>query len=497
MKEKIKLLASDTKIYGFFRFLGRFISFLLVALYSNAIEVTDFAFLTYLFSLIAFLNVIYSFGMESAFFRFFKKNQPEQSRNVFSHSYLSIMLISFTISALAIIFSKQLDMLIPTGGVDNSEMLIKLAFIIPFLDGLMLIPNAYLRMIRKARRFAMIQFSVVVIAVVLNIVLITQFAMGAEGALVAQFIASFIGVMLLMPELSKNFSFKFDKPLFKEMLRFGLPTIPASIAAIILQVADRQIFAFVTGDEMPVGLAVYGAMYRLGIPMMIFVSVFDYAWKPFYLSNYEDKDAKRLYARILTYFTAISAVIFLLGSFYMEFVVRTPIFGYRFIHERYWEGLGIVPIILAAYYFNGMFYNFAAGFLIRKKTKYIPIAVGAGAVLNVGLNIWLIPKISYWGAAWATFAAYLLVAIISYLLSRRIYPIAYEWKRLITLIAVSGAGYFASAILTTGMSLWSSFFTRTAIILFVMLALFVSKFFDKDEIREIKRLLSRFSKKKT
>lgn len=489
MKDKIKSLASDTGIYGVFRFLGKFISFLLIIVYSNAIEITEFAFLTYLFSFIAFLNVIFSFGMETAFFRFFK--EVDDSKKVFSNSYFSILLVSLVISLIAISLSSYLINFLPTSNIPNPSLLFRLAFIIPFIDALMLIPNAYLRMTRKARKFALIQFFVVVVAVVLNIVFIVYMGKGAAGALYAQIIASTIGVVLLSPELIKNLIFKIDKELIKEMLRFGLPTVPAGLAAIILQVADRQIFVYITGNEMPDGLAIYGAIYRLGIPMMIFVSVFDYAWKPFYLNNYKDDNSKSVFARVLTYFTFISAIIFLLGSFYLEYLVRLPIFGVRFINPQYWEGLVIVPIILSAYYFNGLFYNFSAGLLIQKKTKFIPIIVGSGALINIGMNIYLIPKYDYLGAAWATLGAYVWVAIIAYIISSRIYNIHYEWRRLAILLLLTSGFYFGVEYITKEMDLWLSFATRSIAILLYLISIFISGFFNKAELQEMRNLIKR------
>jgi len=214
-----------------------------------------------------------------------------------------------------------------------------------------------------------------------------------------------------LPELVKYMRFKFDRTLLMEMLRFGLPTLPASLSAIVLQIADRPILKAMTNSSE---VAMYTVNYRLGIPMMLLVSIFEYAWKPFYLTHYEDEEHERLFSRVLTYFTLFSGIFFLLVGFFMEFLVRMPFIGGKFINPEYWSGMGIIPIILGGYYFNGMFTNFSAGFHIKKKTEYLPLTIGLAAIVNVVMNIVLIPYYGIYGAAWATFVAYLVSAIAAY-----------------------------------------------------------------------------------
>ena len=426
MKSRIKSLASDTMIYGVFTIVGRFVTFLLTPLYTNYLSVKEVGDITYLFSIIAFLNILYSFGMDSAYFRFYKEGDDENNRKVFSHSYTGIAVLGFWISGLIIIFSKPISFSI----TDNSagSMLIILAVSIPFLDSLMTIPYSLLRMRRNARKFSTIRFVLILISVALNVLFIVIFKFGAKGALAAQVIANIIGVFLFFPEIFRNYIFKFDKLLYKSMLKFGLPTVPAMLSGMVLQVADRPILKALTTSQ-EVGM--YSVNYRLGIPMMLLVAVFEYAWKPFYLSHYKDEDAKVLFARILSYFTVICGVFFLGTSLYMEFIVRMPFVGGRFINPVYWSGMGIIPLILGGYYFNGMFNNFAAGFHIEKKTKYLPYAVGIGAIANIAINFIAIPIFGYWGAAWATFLSYFISAVVIYVFSMRVYPIQYEWFRLI------------------------------------------------------------------
>ncbi|MDA3843632.1 MAG: oligosaccharide flippase family protein [Candidatus Kapabacteria bacterium] len=438
LQNRLKSLVSDTMIYGVFTIVGRFLSFMLTPMYTNYLTMEEMGSIGYIFPLIAFVNLFYCFGIDSAFMRFFKEGDLDNNRKVFSHAYTFIMLIG-GIFTFFLMFNAEAVAAAISSSSRIDPNLIRIAVLIPFLDSLMVVPYGLLRMTRHAKKFAITRFILIIIAVVLNFVFIVNLDFGPTGAFAAQLIATTIGVIILLPEVIKHLKFTFDKKLFKSMLMFALPTLPATLSGMVLQVADRPILELLANDR---AVAMYTVNYRLGIPMMIFVAIFEYAWKPFYLNRHKDKDAKQLFSRIMTYFTLMCASVFLTTGFLMEFMVRAPGIGGRFINPEYWSGMGIIPIILAGYYFNGVFNNFAAGFHIEKKTKYLPIAVGSAAIVNIALNFILIPIIGYWGAAWATLSAYIVSAVTLYFFARKVYPIDYEWRR-ISVIIFSTAAVFS------------------------------------------------------
>ncbi len=452
---RIKSLASDTMIYGVFTIVARFLTFFLTPIYSNYLTMEEFGDVTYIFVIIAVVNIIYGFGMDSSYFRFYERDDEEYSNRVFTLSYISILIISGIFSLTILIFSGSITPAIT--GLPNGHKIIMLASLIPFLDALMIVPFAFLRMTRQAKKFAMTRFSLVVVAVVLNVVFVVLLRWGIEGIIWAQVIANAIGGLIFLQIIFTKINFHFDWKLLKEMLKFGIPTIPAMLSGMILQVGDRWILKPLTNS---VEFALYSCNHKLGIPMIMLVSVFEYAWKPFYLSHYKDPDAKQLFARILTYFTMVAAVIFLVTSMFMDYLVRMPFVGGKFINPEYWSGMGIIPIILLAFYFNGVYNNLACGFHVEKKTQYLPAAIGIGAAINVAMNFTLIPIIGYWGAAWATFGAYLVSAVALYIYSRKIYPIQYEWFRLLKIILLTGVIYGLAMIVTSDMSLIYSFAIR-------------------------------------
>ena len=491
MIEKIKNLASDTAMYGFFTILGRFLTFLLTPLYTNYLSVTELDNIIYIYSIIAFLNIVYSFGMESAFFRFWDKDKLSRSKHVFTHTYVAIAVVSLTLSAIFFFNAKSFGPAI--SDLNNAYLLIQIGAFIPLLDALVLIPYALLRMTRRSKRFALTKFGIILLAVFLNFLFVVYLEMGAVGVLLAQLIASATGVIIFLPMINFYLVFGFDPHLFKNLLKFGLPTLPANLAAMVLQVADR---IFLKHFEVTShALATYGVNRRLGIPMMILVTVFEYAWKPFYLSNFNEEGAKKLYARVLTYFSIVAITIFFLTSFYMEFVVRAPFIGGNFINPAYWQGMDIIPIILIAYYFNGLFTNFAAGFLITKNTKYIPLAVGIGAGVNILLNMLLIPEIGYYGSAWAALASYFTSAAVLFILLRKVYPINYEWSRILKLLGLTGIIYFFATYFTAELDLLWTFIIKTSSLLLFIIVLRIFGFFTPTELKGIQDLIRRGTKK--
>jgi O-antigen/teichoic acid export membrane protein len=267
------------------------------------------------------------------------------------------------------------------------------------------------------------------------------------------------------------------------MLAFGLPYIPAGLAGIAIQVIDRPIMKALT-DDATVG--VYQAGHRLGVLMMLVVGMFDYAWRPFFLTHSKDEDAPKLFSKVFTYFVGLMMLVFVAGSLFVEDIARIPLFGRYFIGPDFWGGLGIVPIVLLAYVFTGAYVNFVVGVYLAKKTKYLPYATGAGAIVNVGVNFLLIPKLGITGAAIASLVSYIVMAAGIYFPSQRLYHVQYEWGRVVRLFLI------ALCIVLVFVSLNLQPMDATAILiklsltaLFIALV-FILKVFDSSDIKETK-----------
>jgi O-antigen/teichoic acid export membrane protein len=357
--------------------------------------------------------------------------------------------------------------------------LIRAIALIPLFDALTNVPYNLLRMQRKAKRFAVLRVLNVAINVCLNIILVAYLKMGLMGIVIAGITSSFLAVLGVMPIIMQWLRVKFDAELSKEMMRFGVPTMPSAFSGMMLQVADRPIMTSIAGADMT---GLYQANYRLGIPMMMLVAVFEFAYKPFYLSHHEDEDSTQLFARIFTYFMIIACAVYLLISLFIKDIVQLSFGGFSLIHESYWQGLGIIPIILAAYIWNGIATNMALGMHVSKKTVWLPIATGIAAFVNIILTFVLVPILGIYGGAWATFIAYAVSAIILWYISSRLYPIPYEWSRLLGTAIVTVMLFGIASIFET--SGWMNLFIVSSF----PVILFASGILNSKEKQIITRL---------
>jgi O-antigen/teichoic acid export membrane protein len=487
MLSKIKQLTSETATYGISTILGRFLNFILVPFYTNVLKPNVYGVVTTVYAYIAFLNVIYTFGLEAAYFKYASTLEIGNKKENFSTPLISIFCTSLLFSIILLIFSREISN-IAAGG---NSVIVRYAAGILFFDALCVIPFATLRLEKKAKKFAFIKLFNIVINVTLNLVLLLVFRMDIEGIFISALVASIFTFVALLPTIVSNFEFCFPKKLYKELLLFGLPYIPSALSVIIIQVVDRPILEKMLSYEV---VGVFQANYRLGIVMMLVVSMFEYAWRPFFLTNAKEDNAKELFARVLTYFTVFSCFVFLTVSFFISEIVQIPLPGRgHIIGQQYWGGLNIVPIILLSYIFNGFYTNFIVGVYIEKKTKYLPYVTGLSAISNIVSNLILIPYFHMVGAACATLISYMVMAGGMYFLNQKFYPIKYEYKRL-AIIAVSTMLFFLIFLLIQG---HFSVLVEVTIKLFLICAFissfFYSKFFYTSELDQIKLLLKKLT----
>ncbi|CUS96976.1 lipopolysaccharide biosynthesis protein [Candidatus Chrysopegis kryptomonas] len=447
MFAQIKQLGKETAIYGISTIVGRFLNFILVPFYTNVLKPDEYGIVTTIYAYIAFLNVIYSYGMESAYLRYASSLEIGDKRENFSTPFISVLFTSLIFSSLIHLFSNEVAKVI--GISEKFSICIKYSAWILFFDAICLIPLAYLRLEGKALAFSTIKVINILVNVALNIFLLLKFKLGVYGIFISGLVASATTFVLLIPVILRNFSISFLKDLYIELLKFGLPYIPSGLSAMVIQVIDRPILKALT-DEATVGI--YQANYRLGIFMMLFVSMFDYAWRPFFLKNAGREDAKLIFSKVMTYFVLFASFLFLFVSFFIDDFVRIKILGRHIIHPDYWVGLGIVPIVLLGYLFNGIYVNLIAGIYIKKKTKYLPYITGLGAIANIIGNYALIPSIGMYGAAWATFVSYFVMAVSLFLIVQRIYPVKYEYAKLLKIAFVTGLCFVLFKFIPHGLS---------------------------------------------
>ena len=453
--ERLRKLASETAIYGISSVVGRLITFLLFPFYSQFFSPEAYGVVGVVFTLFIFANVVFQYGMESAYLKFASDETAGESKDILSTatwtlagtSLIFASLIAFGRTGIAAVIELDLDW---------AYLLYYVAGIL-ILDTLAVVPFAKLRLENQPARFAAIRIGSVVLNVALNVYLIAFRGFGIEAVFISNLASSALALLLLFPTFIGQLRFTFDGALLRGLLAFGLPFIPAGLGYafadrvnifFLLRMPGESVLALHGNDIDPATLqsfassadygeymvGVFNGIAKLAIIMALVVQMFRYAWQPFFLQHARDQDAKPLFARVFTLFVAAALFVVLGVSFFAQELVAIPLPGGRhLVHPSYWLGLFAVPILLLGYFFQGLYYNFAAGAYIEKKTGYFVYCALAGAVVSIAVNVIFVPRYGMIGAAWSAAAAYFAMASLLYFLMRRHYAVPYDWPRIIAL----------------------------------------------------------------
>ncbi len=481
MLNKLKELTKDTAIYGISTMVGRFLNFILVPFFTNIFDPNQYGYVMILYAYIALFNIVYVYGLDSAYLKYAAFKEIGDEKDNFSTPYLSIFFTSIIFSLIIILLRNQVAYSINLPA--EFTYLIILSTLIIFFDSNASIPFLKLRLERKAKYFSFLKVLNIVINLTANFILILKFRMGIEAIFISNLIASALTLIFLLPTIVKTFRPKFHLTLYKKLIRFGLPYLPAGLAVMMVQVIDVPILESLT-DVDTVGI--YKANYKLGIFMMLFVSMFQYAWQPFFLNNAKEENAKEIFSKVLTYFTVVGSFLVIFLSLFISELVKINFAGFYLLGEKYWSGIPIVPIILLGYFFNGLYVVFSAGIYIEEKSIFAPIVTGLGALVNVAVNFALIPSLNIIGAALATLASYFVMASGYYIVTQKYYHIHYEYSKVIKI-------FFA--IIVIGFILYSSLLNADnglliKILLVVGYIIFIFVFvLDKRELQFIKNNL--------
>ncbi len=435
MFQSLKRLTTHSAIYGLSDVLGRSMAYLLVPVYTHVMPVEEFGFYGLVYTFIALANVVFLYGMDSAFLRYYVLNDG-QKRETLSTGYLAMLFTSTGLAVVIVLFAARIAPFISVSTSLTSY--IQLAGAILALDALNAIPFARLRGEGRATLFATLKLMKVLIELGGNCYLVVVLDMGLQGILISNIAGSGIVFLILAGITLKHVSFSWSRSTMGKLLKFGLPYVPAGACIIIIETIDRLMLERMAGTEI---LGIYHAARKLGVGMLIFVTMFRQAWQPFFLESSKEENPRPLFARVMTYFLAIAGGVFLLLSFLIDDLVRLSVGGYTLIEASYWEGIGVVPILLAAYVLYGIYVNLTVGVYLEKKTVLLPFITAASALVCILVNLWLIPVLGMYGAATASVSAYAVMVTGLYLVGRRYYPIPYEYIRLLKVVFVCGVLY--------------------------------------------------------
>jgi O-antigen/teichoic acid export membrane protein len=449
----LKTVYKQTFIYGLATVVPRMLSFLLVRLHTDKSvleNVADYGDVSIIFAYFVLFNVILAYGMETAFFRFFNK-EPSKAK-VLSTATISIIASSIGFLGLGLLFQQQI--------ADLTHIHVNYITLVVwtlFLDALVIIPFAYLRAQGKPIKYTAVKLTNVVVNLALNIFLLVYLkALSADNSIwdsiyianfevsyifIANLVASAVTLLILLPFYFK-INYKIDTVLWKKMLRYALPVLVSGVAFSVNETFDRVLLERLLPESIAkTSVGMYSACYKLALFMMLFATAYRLGIEPFFFSQSKTKDATKNYAKILEFFVICGALILLIVVVFVD-VLKLILIP----NEAYWEAMKVVPILLLAYLFLGIYHNLSVWYKITDRTKfgaYISV-IGAGITLLV--NLMFITSFNYMASAMATLAAYFSMTLLSYYFGRKHYPIPYNIKKisiyLILAISLSALSFY-------------------------------------------------------
>lgn len=480
MNKQLKKLAGQTVIYGFSSVLGRLLNYLLVPLYTRLFLPEVYGIVTELYAYVTFLLILLTYGMETGLFRF--GNDKQNFNKVYSSILFSLSVTSSLFIIIVLVFLEPIASAMQYS--EHPEYILWMALIVA-LDAFTSIPFARLRLENKAWKFAIIKlinictnigfnlFFLIYCPKLLNsnpdsfILNIYSPNIGVGYVFISNLLANIITLIILLPEIF-NVKIKVDFKLLKTILKYSLPLLVAGFAGMINETLDRVMLKHLVPEELnPMAqLGIYGANYKLAVLMTLFIQMFRYAAEPFFFQNKNESNARQLYAKATKYFIIFGLMIFLGVMFYIDIIKY-------FISPNYHEGLKVVPILLIANLFLGIFFNFSIWYKLNDMTKYGAWLAIFGAVITIVLNLVLVPIYGYVGAAWATLVCYFLMTLLSFYWGQKYYKVPYEVGNAVFYFVLALSLYFVSVFLKPESQ--TLMYVLNTILLLVFVAIFVVK----------------------
>lgn len=452
----LKKLAGQTMVYGLSSIVGRMLNFLLVPVYTAVLLPADYGIVSELYAYVAFLLVVLTFGMETTYFKFI--NDSKDKQQTFNQSFLILLVVNIAFLLLGILMLNSISAWML---YEDYPEFIFLLLLIVVIDALSSLPLAKLRAEQKPMQFAKVQLVSIGVNIVFNLFfLLVLFNpetdepyLGVLYIFIANLLASLVKIAMLAQSIF-SVEFKFDWALMKKMTYYAFPIVVAGLAYVVNETLDRILLKQLLNNpdlvpetflESPLRYAetqvgIYSASYKLTMFIALFLQAFRYAAEPFFFANANNDPGRKVYAKIMNLFVAVLCFAFLLVALNMD------VFKHFIRNEAYHVGLGVVPILLLANVFLGVYANQSIWYKLSGQTRFGAYISVGGALITITLLSFLIPIYGYWAAAWTTFTVYGLQMIASYLLSQKYYPIHYNLRK-------TGL-YFIVALLIFGLANW-------------------------------------------
>lgn len=431
----MKSLAKDTAIYGMSSIIGRFLNYLLVPLYTAKISAASggYGVITNMYAYTALLLVILTFGMETTFFRFVNK-EGEDAHKVYTTVLCMVGCTSLLFIALVMAFIHPLSSLM--GYADHSAYVWTM-FVTVAIDAFQCIPFAYLRYKKRPMKFAAFKLLFILLNILLNVLYYVVLGGTEVGyAFYINLVCTASITFCFYKELKEGFMGDFatwseTKRLIGKMLRYSWPILVLGIAGILNQTADKILFPYIyKGNDSHTQLGIYGAASKIAMIMAMITQAFRYAYEPFVFGKAKDKDSRDTYAAAMKYFLIFTLLAFLVVMGYID-VLR------HIIGRDYWDGLRVVPIVMAAEILMGVYFNLSFWYKLIDRTIWGAWFSGIGCVVLIAVNVIFVPQYGYMACAWAGFAGYGTAMILSYFVGQKYYPINYPLKSIGVYVAIT------------------------------------------------------------
>lgn len=450
----IKKLAGQTIWYGLPTITHRFLGYILQLFLTGLLPADEYGIVTQLYAFIPFLNIIFTYGLETSFFRFVQNNDKSKLYNTLC---VSMLVSTIVFTAILLAGAGQIANIL---GIRGHETLIMLTAGIVFFDTLATLPFAMLRQEGRPRKYALVKVLTIVSQIVLSIFFLVVCPELAKKGLadwydpafnvgyfvLSNLLASALGLLFLYKEITV-FQWVFDKVLWKEVMYYSLPLLIVGFGGMINEMLSRLVFARVypyPEKETLTQLGIFGAVYKLTALVTIFIQTFRMGAEPFFFNQSGQENARLTYARVLKFFTMALGAVFLVVSLFLDL---WGIFITLGEDKRYAEALGIVPILTMGAVFVGIYYNLTVWYKLTNRNMTGAYITLAGAVITIVLNVWWIPDYGYTGSAWATFICYAFMMVVSYLMGQKYYPVPYDVKRILLYLGLATLIYAGHAYL--------------------------------------------------
>ncbi len=469
----LKSLVKDTAIYGLSSILARFINYWLVPIQTQKFNAMggQYGIITNIYAYVSLLIILLTYGMETTFFRFMNK-EGEQPEKVYSTALRMVLMTSV---AFAVAISLFLHPISAAMGYEDHPEYVWVMFVTVAIDAFMALPFAYLRHVHKPVKFASLKIFNISLNIIFNLLYLVvfptlrlnplhiydeHFTLDVVWVFYINMICSLVTLLMLWKELS-GIRLGFDAATSRRMLKYTLPLLVMGLAGQFNQAASQILFPyFYNGniEQANAQLGIYGACIKIAMVMVMITQAFRYAYEPFVFGKSQDQDNKQTYAVAMKYYLIFTLLAFLVVIGYMD-ILR------HLVGRSYWEGLRVVPIVMAAEIMFGIFFNLSFWYKLTNRTIWGAWFSGLGAVVLVTTDILLIPHFSYMACAWAGFAAYAVSMAASYFVSQKYYPIAYPLKSMAFYVAVTVVMFTIMSLSNDLLPVWAALTVNTSLIM--------------------------------